>query len=270
MIRRAVVAGSFYPGSKATLQRELEQYISPNPNKQKVIGLICPHAGYIYSGGCAGKGFSRVEVPGNVIILGVNHHGIGHPYAIDGNGSWSTPLGEIQLNTEMREKLVENSEVFAIDSTAGSREHSLEVQVPFIQYLNPKARILPITISCINPDELTAGGKEIARFLQSNPDLLKDTLIVASTDMSHYISAQNAKQKDDKAIKHILELDPHGLFITVARERISMCGVAPTTMMLSAAIELGAQKTEIIEYTNSGKVSGDFDQVVAYLSMIVH
>lgn len=266
-VRRPSVAGSFYPGNKSVLERELEEYIEFADAKKKVIGLISPHAGYIYSAGCAGKGFGQVEVPGTVIVLGVNHRGFGHPYAVDGNDAWSTPLGDAEIDAHLREKLAADSKIFAVDSTAGSSEHSLEVQVPFIQYINPDAKILPITISSHDANELIEGGKELARLIKEHAP---DALIVASSDMSHYIDAETAKIQDNKAIEKILNLDPGGLFDIVAKERISMCGVCPTTMMLSAALDLGAQKAEIIDYTNSGNVSGDYHQVVAYLSMAVY
>jgi hypothetical protein len=266
MIRQPAVAGSFYPGSKGALEKELSQMITSSGSKKKVLGLISPHAGYVYSGGCAGKGFARVEVPGTVIILGVNHRGMGHAFAVDGNDYWSTPLGEIVVDGELADALVNNSEVFKIDSRAGVAEHSLEVQVPFIQYLNPGAKILPITISSWDLDRLIEGGKEIARLIRGR----EDVLIVASTDMSHYIDAETAKVKDQKAIDTILAMDPKELFRTVVGEDISMCGMGPTVMMLSAAIELGAKESEIIEYTNSGEVSGDYHQVVGYLSMEIH
>ena len=266
MIRRPAVAGAFYPGSKASLEKELSQLITLTKEKKEVIGLISPHAGYVYSGGCAGKGFGAIEVPGHVIILGVNHRGMGHSFAVDGNDYWNTPLGDAAVDKEMAEKLVENSAIFEIDSHAGAQEHSPEVQVPFIQYVNPTARILPVTISSGNLDRLIEGGKEIAQLIRERSDVL----IVASTDMSHYIDAESAKVLDQKAIDTILTLDPQGLFNTVAREGISMCGVAPTTMMLSAALELGAKTSEVIQYTNSGEVSGDYYQVVGYLSTIVY
>ncbi len=265
MIRKPVVAGAFYPGGKKELTQQLAEMIDVVEPKKKVIGLISPHAGYIYSGACAGKGFGRVVVPDTVIVLGVNHHGFGHAYAVDGHDAWNTPLGDIAIDIQLREKLVANSGIFMVDSTAGSREHSLEVQVPFIQYVNPNAKILPITISSVYANTLIAAGKEIARAIQGR----NDVLIVASTDMSHYIDAESAKLKDSKAIEKIQKLDAEGLFNTVASERITMCGVSPTTMMISAALELGAKNAEMIEYTHSGKVSGDNYQVVAYLSMIV-
>jgi MEMO1 family protein len=266
MIRKPVVAGTFYPGERSTLEHDLEKYIQFSDTRQKVLGLVSPHAGYIYSAGCAGKGFGRVEVPGTVIILGVNHQGYGHPVAVDGHDYWRTPLGDVEIDAPLRKKLTAGSEIFGIDTAASSREHSLEVQVPFIQYINPQAKILPVTISSHYLNQLLDGGKEIAQLVKDNPE----TLIVASSDMSHYIDAETAKEKDDKAIDKLLKLDPQGLFKTVARERISMCGVAPATMMLSAALELGAKNAEIIDYTNSGAASGDYRQVVAYLSLMVY
>jgi MEMO1 family protein len=266
MVREPVVAGAFYPGNQEVLLQELEDMTVLVQDKKKVIGLVSPHAGYIYSGGCAGIGFGQVEVPDTVIILGVNHHGVGRPYAVDGYNFWRTPLGNVEIDRQLRAELLADTDIFNIDSTASSREHSLEVQVPFIQYINPKAKILPITISAVDPRKLIDGGKELAKLIKGRDDVL----IVASTDMSHYIDAETAKEKDSRAIEKILALDPEGLFYTVAEGRISMCGVSPTTMMLSAALDLGAREAEVLDYTNSGKTSGDYNQVVAYLSMIVY
>lgn len=266
MVRRPAVAGSFYPGIKSSLEKELHRIIPFVSKKKKVTGLISPHAGYVYSGGCAGKGFGSIEIPDRVIILGVNHRGMGHSFAVDGSDHWNTPLGDIPVDKELAEKLASSSEIFKIDSSAGTMEHSLEVQVPFIQYRNPRARILPITISSMDLERLIKGGKEIARMLDGKDDVL----IVASTDMSHYISAESAKVQDQKAIDKILAMDPEGLFETVMLEQISMCGMAPTVMMLAAAIQMGAKTAEVIQYTHSGKASGDYEQVVGYLSMVVY
>lgn len=266
MIRKPAVAGSFYPGSKATLEKELAGYIEKSENKRKVLGLISPHAGYIYSGSCAGKGFARVEIPGTIIILGVNHRGGGHPFAVDGSDYWNTPLGDVTLDHEIRTKIVEGSKIFAVDSDAGRHEHSLEVQVPFIQYLSPDTNIVPITVSSWDLRDLTLAGKELGSILKENQDLL----LIASTDMTHFLDAKTAKNQDDKAIDKILKLDPKGLFNTVVEEDISMCGMAPTVIMLNAALEAGATKVETICYTNSGEASGDYDRVVAYYSAIVY
>lgn len=266
MVRRPAVAGMFYSGDKRSLEMDLDKLIELSADKKKVIGLISPHAGYVYSGGCAGKGFGFVEIPDSIIILGVNHRGFGHSFAVDGHEFWSTPLGEISIDSALGTKLIADSDIFSVDSDAGRSEHSLEVQVPFIQYLNPNAKILPITISSMDLDRLIEGGKEIAELFKNE----RDMLIVASTDMSHYVKAEFAEVQDNKAIDKILDLDPEGLFNTVVKDNISMCGIAPTVMMLSAALNIGAKKSEIVEYTNSGHTSGDFNEVVAYLSMIVY
>ena len=266
MIRKPAVAGSFYPGSKATLEKELARYIEISENKKKVLGLISPHAGYVYSGSCAGKGFGQVEIPETVIILGVNHQGSGHSFAVDGNDYWQTPLGDAPLDDDLRTKVVENSPIFALDSNAGNSEHSLEVQVPFIQYLSPGTKILPITVSSWDLRDLTLAGKELGKILKEMDDLL----LIASTDMTHFLDAETAKSQDGKAIDNILKLNPKGLYSTVVEEKITMCGMAPTVIMLTAALEAGAAKVETVCYTNSGETSGDYDRVVGYYSDIVY
>lgn len=266
MIRQAAVAGMFYPGSRNRLQKQLSELIVETEEKKTIMGLVSPHAGYVYSGGCAGCGFGQIRIPDQIIILGVNHRGFGHPFAVDGNDAWETPLGQCEIDQSLRSELVENSKIFAIDSDAGREEHSLEVQVPFIQYLNSSAKIVPITVSSMDEELLLAGGKEIADCLEK----FNDVLLVASTDMSHYVDADTAYQEDHKAIERILELDPEGLLKTVVTRRISMCGVSPTVILLSAAVRRGAKQAEIAEYTHSGKVSGDYQQVVAYLSLMVY
>jgi AmmeMemoRadiSam system protein B len=256
----------FYPGDGVRLKAEVNRLLQPSKKKRKALGIISPHAGYTYSGGCAGSIFGKVKVPDIVIVLGVNHRGFGHPFAIDGNESWQTPLGEVAVATELARTLAEESTIFSIDNIASAQEHSLEVQIPFIQVVNPQARILPITIASAKLDKLLAGGSELGEILIGSDNVL----VVASTDMSHYIDAETAKTKDMKAIERILELDPEGLLKTVTRESISMCGVSPTVMMLAAAVKAGARHAEVVEYTHSGKVSGDYNEVVAYLSMMIY
>ena len=266
MIRKASVAGMFYPGDRQTLQSDLDRLIRVSDTLKNVMGLVAPHAGYVYSGSCAGRGFGLINIPDSVIIIGVNHRGSGEPFAVDGHDSWNTPLGDCPLDEALRSKLVEKSDVFNVDNRASLEEHSLEVQVPFIQALNPRARILPVTVASMDLEKLLQAGREIGQLLKEHPSVL----MVASTDMSHYIDAETADVEDQKAIEKITGLDPEGLFEVVMERRISMCGVSPTVIMLKAALKAGATKTEIVEYTHSGKVSGDYDQVVAYLSMIVY
>ncbi|MEN8222638.1 MAG: AmmeMemoRadiSam system protein B [Acidobacteriota bacterium] len=267
MIRYPSVAGTFYPGHKDTLKKEVEGMIEQKEKKTDVIGLISPHAGYIYSGSCAGKGFGSINIPDRIVILGVNHRGEGYPMAIDGNDKWATPLGDIEVDDDLRKRLSENSEVFGIDSVPAAEEHSLEVQVPFIQVLNPDARILPITIGTNNRDMMKNGGEELGALLAGIQD---DILMVASTDMSHYISSEEAEKLDSLAIDAIKVMNPDQLYETVYSNGISMCGVAPTYIMMTAAGELGAKAGKVIQYTNSGETSGDFEHVVGYLSAIIN
>ncbi len=227
---------------------------------------MVPHAGYLYSGGCAGKGFARAELTPTVVILGVNHRGRGHPFAVDGHDSWQTPLGLVQIDGTLRDRLVASAPMFTIDSEAGLSEHSLEVQVPFIQYLRPDARILPVVVASHQLEELLAAGTALGKLLASEAGLM----IVASTDMSHYIAADEARRLDHQALERVLHLDGVGLFQVVSRLGISMCGVAPTTMMLVAAAEAGARKAELVAYTNSGEATGDPHEVVAYASALVY
>jgi len=266
MHRSAAVAGHFYPADKKVLQRLMQQLLPPGSPGRKVLGLLAPHAGYVYSGGCAGQGYGRAALTETVIILGVNHRGAGAPLAVDGNDCWETPLGNVEVNSELRSSLLAGSALFRLDSEAGRLEHSLEVQVPFIQQRRPGARILPITVAAHRLDELLAAGQEIARLLAGNPDLM----MVASSDMSHYIPAERARELDLKAIACLLRLDAEDLYRTVRDNRISMCGVAPAVIMLSAASAAGAAKAELVCYTNSGDVSGDRSEVVGYASAIVY
>ncbi len=267
MIRYPSVAGTFYPGREGPLKKEVEEMIQSTGKKLNVIGLISPHAGYVYSGSCAGKGFGSVNIPNTIIILGVNHRGEGYPMAIDGNDKWNTPLGNIEVNEELRHKLIEKSDVFGIDSIPAAEEHSLEVQVPFIQVINPDARILPITIGTGNIEMMKIGGEELGALIS---EIDEKVLMVASTDMSHYVSSEEAKKLDLMAIDAIKAVDPDLLYETVYSNRISMCGVAPTYIMMTAAGILGAKRGVVIEYTNSGETSGDFDHVVGYLSAYIN
>jgi AmmeMemoRadiSam system protein B len=266
MFRSTAVAGQFYPADKKVLESLMQQLLPPAADRKKVLGLLAPHAGYVYSGGCAGQGYGRAALTETVIILGVNHRGAGAALAVDGNDYWEMPLGNVEVNSELRSRLLADSKLFRLDSEAGRQEHSLEVQVPFIQYASPGSRILPITVAAHRLDDLLAAGREIARLFAGNPDLM----MVASSDMSHYIPAARARELDFKAIACMLRLDAEGLYNTVRDNRISMCGVAPAVIMLSAARTAGADRAELVCYTHSGEVSGDEKEVVGYASLIVY
>jgi AmmeMemoRadiSam system protein B len=266
MFRKTAVAGQFYPADKNVLESQLQLMVRPVADRRPVLGLLAPHAGYVYSGSCAGLGYSRAALTETVIILGVNHRGVGAKLAVDGNDYWEMPMGNVEVNSELRSRLLAGSALFRLDSEAGRLEHSLEVQVPFIQFASPGSRILPITVGADHLGDLLAAGREIARLFEKDRNLM----MVASSDMSHYITAARAKELDFKAIDRMLRLDAEGLYRTVRDNRISMCGVAPAVIMLSAACAAGAAKAELVCYTHSGEVSGDLDEVVGYASLVVY
>lgn len=266
MIRQSVVAGHFYPAEGSVLEQELKRLVPAGARRRKVLGLLAPHAGYVYSGSCAGQGYSRVELTETVIVLGVNHRGAGAELAIDGHDAWQTPLGKVEVDAGLRSRLLASTKLFRLDSEAGRLEHSLEVQVPFIQHGRPRARILPIVVAAQRLDDLLAAGAEIAALVRGDAGLM----MVASSDMSHYIPAERARQLDGLAIERMLQLDAEGLYRTVRDRRISMCGVAPAVIMLSAARAAGAAGAELVCYTHSGEVSGDTAEVVGYASLVVY
>ena len=267
MIRQPVVSDRFYPGEPAILRQTLANLIPTVPEAEKVQAkaVIVPHAGYMYSGTVAGETFARVKVPETVIILGPNHTGMGHPLAM-GISDWEMPLGPVPIQRELAISILKHSEVIVDDDTAHLQEHSLEVQVPFLQYLQPNLTIVPIVVSHVPYEVCQQAAHDLVQAIQSYG---KPALLVASTDMTHYEPRASANAKDQLALQHILSLDPRGLYETVLGNHISMCGIIPTTIVLLAALEQGASRAELIRYTDSGEVSGDTAQVVSYAGLVI-
>ncbi|MEN8135690.1 MAG: AmmeMemoRadiSam system protein B [Thermodesulfobacteriota bacterium] len=268
MLRSPAVAGQFYPADKdalTTLVSELMPEI-PQAESQHVLAVISPHAGYIYSGGIAGQTFSQVNIPEDVIILGPNHHGHGAPLALMNEGTWDMPMGPVSMNPPLAELILKHAPNIVIDNEAHRFEHSLEVQVPFLQSRQAKLKIAPIVVSQISFAECQATGQALAQAIN---ELGRPVLMVASTDMSHYESRQSATVKDHLALDRITALDPQGLYETVLGRGITMCGIMPTTIVLAAAKALGASKAELVRYSDSGETSGDLDQVVGYAGLII-
>ncbi len=263
MIRQPAVAGMFYPGDGAELLREVKSLIPPDAEPVKALGIVAPHAGYVYSGACAGKAWAGVTPRDTVVVLGVNHRGSGAPLAVDDHEAWRTPLGDVMVDLELAHLLTREAPDFRLDGHASLSEHSLEVHLPFIQVVAPQAAILPITLGAVDLETALEAGRMLTRTLLSRrPGLL----LLASTDMSHYISAKAAESRDRYAIDRILRLDPEGLLHEVVSRRISMCGVIPAVLLLAAAREAGVTRVEQTCYTHSGAVTGDDSEVVAYWS----
>jgi hypothetical protein len=237
----------------------------PKEAKKRALAVVMPHAGYVYSGATAGKTISRVDVPETVLIMGPNHHGRGQALAL-GREDWQMPMGRVPIDRQLADAILQSSSLIVADEEAHRYEHSLEVQVPFLQQMQPKVQIVPLVVSHVS----YAICKEVARELAvAIGSLRKPVLLVASSDMSHYESRQQASHKDHMALERILAMDPEGLYNTVLGKHISMCGIMPTTIALLAAMELGATKADLVQYTDSGEASGDTNQVVGYAGLVI-
>jgi AmmeMemoRadiSam system protein B len=273
MLRSAAVAGYFYKASRDALRKQVEGFIMPGATKRKAVGIVAPHAGLIYSGPVAGAVYSSVEIPDTLILIGPNHTGLGAAVSLMGKGSWETPLGTVEIDETLAASILAQSRHIQEDSLAHLREHSLEVQLPFIQYFKDKFKIVPIQMLDTRLDTCRDLGRAVAEAIKekilADLDVKQDVLIVASSDMSHYEQADRAKEKDFKAIRCILDLDPEGLYRVVRDYEITMCGYGPAVAMLTAAKILGASKAELIKYSNSGETSGDYDKVVGYAGIVV-
>ena len=279
MIREARYAGSWYEGSESGLKETLKKYFetdnrgpkkNPQVNKEgprEIIGIVSPHAGYIYSAAIAAHAYAEVAQDGKpdlFIVVGIDHRGVGtSPASIQVEGGWKTPLGTVKINNSIASKILANSKKIADSPGAHRIEHSLELQVPFIQYIyGDEVEIIPILISSGSLSVFQDVGAAIAEGCKG-----MNTVLIASTDFTHMESAQEAKEQDQKAINAILELDEGKLYDTVKSNSISMCGYGSTSAVIAASKKMGASKAKLIKYGHSGQVSGDNDQVVGYGSI---
>ncbi len=268
MQRKPAVAGYFYPGNHRDLRAVLSSLVEESPEKIKAKGIVVPHAGYMYSGMVAGKVYGKIVPPEIAIILGPNHTGLGTECAIFPGDSFLTPLGEAKVEKKLVKILLEKVPFLEEDSLAHTHEHSIEVQVPFLQYLNPLIKIVPICIGRLNLEEMTTFGEAIAETVSEHE--AEKILIVASTDFSHYVPHEVAKEKDFLAIKEIENLSEEGLLTVVLSENISMCGVIPVCITIIACKKLGAQKAELIKYMTSGDIIQDYTSVVGYGGLVIY
>jgi MEMO1 family protein len=268
-VRLPSVVGRFYPEDAEELRGQIGEFTAGEAGKNKnvrAIGCVVPHAGYIYSGHVAGAVYARLQLPPRIVLLGPNHTGSGQPLAIMSEGAWRTPLGDAPIDDELAAELKDRVAALIDDDTAHRYEHSLEVQIPFLQALVPELRFVPICIGTSEYATLEALGQAIAQVVKAPA---RETLIIASSDLNHYEPDRDTRIKDAKAIERMLALDPAGLFEVVHRERISMCGYAPTVVMLTAALALGANDAELVEYATSADVSGDRNFCVGYAGIAI-
>ena len=266
MNRKPAVAGYFYPSQSEELRSTISGMVDLEGDKKKAIGVISPHAGYVYSGPVAGALFSSVELPNRYILLGPSHRSISSRFALMSQGSWETPLGEIPVDAELAAQIAPLSDLIEEDEDAHRQEHSLEVQLPFIQHRRPDVEFVPIVLGWAGYPTCEEIGIDIARAIRRYGD---PVVLIASTDMTHYESQESAKRKDQLAIDKVLAMDPAALLDTVATNNISMCGVIPTVITLVAAQELGATNASLVDYATSGDVSGDYSYVVGYAGFLI-
>jgi AmmeMemoRadiSam system protein B len=278
-MRKPAVAGSFYAGSSRELRHQIESCfkhdlgpgalpIIKEKNTRHILGLVSPHAGYNYSGPVASHGFSRIAsegAPEIIVILGLNHRAIGAPIAISKEKGWQTPLGSIETDLELGEQIVAASRWLQWDDTAHAWEHSLEVQLPFLQYIyGSDFKIVPINMLRQDLEVSRDMGQAIASSIKD-----KDAIIIGSTDFSHYESQSLASRNDQLAINAILDLSPQQLEKVVVTHDISMCGIGPVMAMLVACKQLGADKARLLRYATSGDITEDYSRVVGYASIEV-
>jgi len=241
--------------------------VERSAKKSPALGIVAPHAGFMYSGDVAGAVYSRIEIPDTVILIGPNHTGRGEAVAVMTEGVWSMPMGDITIDRELANALCEETVIAKKDSLAHQFEHSLETQLPFLQYFKKEFQIVPICLMKLKVSTCKALSEGIVRAVTR---LGRSVLLVASSDMTHYESHDAASGKDRKAIACMQNRDPAGLWETVRSENITMCGVNPVTVMLHCCESLGAKEAELVKYMTSGEVSGDMERVVGYAGLIIH
>ncbi len=220
----------------------------------------------MYSGHVAGAVFARVEIPRRCIVLCPNHTGMGRPLAIVSEGAWETPLGEVPIDSELAAALKQRFPALEEDAVAHRAEHAAEVELPFLMIRQPDLTFVPIALGTRQFEPLEQLGHALADVITAHTDSI---LIVASSDMNHYESDVITRVKDHRAIERILTLDPSGLYDVVTQQKISMCGLGPAVVMLTAARQLGATWADLVKYATSGDISGDRETVVGYAGVVV-
>ncbi|MCX8026972.1 MAG: AmmeMemoRadiSam system protein B [Thermodesulfovibrionales bacterium] len=267
VLRRPFVAGQFYESNPTLLKKQIQRYVTDEKDKTDVKAIVSPHAGYIFSGSVAGAVYSRINFPDTFIILSPNHTGLGAMVSVFSEGIWDIPLHNFEIDEDLAKSILKKNAICKSDFNAHLYEHSIEVQLPFIAYFSKSVRIVPITIMKLPLKECIALGKDIANAIKESG---KKVVVVASSDMSHYVTDEVARNLDNLAIQEILNLNEKGLYDVVSNKNISMCGVIPVTTTIACAKELGANQTTLVKYATSAEVSGDYRHVVGYAGIMMY
>jgi AmmeMemoRadiSam system protein B len=275
-VRAPAVSGRFYPGTRGQLARAVEELLAaaraealPPPVPVSALGAVAPHAGYAYSGPTAAHVFARLRLPRLVVILAPNHTGVCRApggASLWEAGTFATPLGDVPVDAPFAAALAQASPLVASDHEAHRAEHAVEVQLPFLLALRPDVRIVPLVLAWDGWDECRALGAALADLARRWEEPL---LLLASSDLNHYEPAAVSERKDARALEAVTALDGAELLGRCRRERISMCGRAPTATVLAATRALGATRADIVDYRHSGRVTGDETQVVGYGGVVI-
>jgi AmmeMemoRadiSam system protein B len=266
-IRPPAVAGTFYEASPARLREQVEACLAGNAapaEKARFTGAVVPHAGLMYSGHVAAAFYVAAELPRRFIILCPNHTGFGHFAAINSDGAWRTPLGDVAVDAPLARALMQRTKLLSDDWRAHAREHSLEVQLPFLQVLLGDFTFVPVCLGAHRYDYCEEIGAAIADVIGD-----EEIGILASSDLNHYEDQASTLRKDQLAIDPLLALDPKELWRIVDEFDVSMCGFIPTTTMLIAAKQLGATSARLLKHATSGDINGDYSHVVGYCSALI-
>jgi len=272
--RGPVVAGSFYPADQKELSRLIESCFThelgpgrlPTPKGTSQVGgliaLLSPHAGYVYSGPVASHGFlllSERQRPRTVIVVGPNHTGVGMDVSLYPEGRWLTPFGAIEIDNELTYSLVRRSALFTIDESSHTNEHSIEVQLPFLQYVLESFKLVPICMLDQSKETSSEVGDVLAEAMVG-----RDALLVASSDLTHYEPAESARKKDEQVLSAAMALDVGRLYSTIASTGSTACGYGPMAVAMIVSQKLGSKKGTLLKYANSGDIMGDNKAVVGY------
>jgi len=264
--REPIVAGQFYPANPNQLSALLDNYLVAEQSPQPAYGVMVPHAGYPYSGAIAGKTFSRTVIPQRIILIGPNHQGCGASCGVYSQGAWNSPLGTIAIDHCLAQSIIDSDPLFSADTLSHRYEHSLEVLLPFLFTLNPNVKIVPISLRPHRYQQLEQIAGSLARTIT---DSNQSVLVVASSDMSHFETADVAAQQDSYALEPLLKLDAKELYQRVKNNAITMCGMPAAVVMLLTSLARGATQAELVQYGHSGEVTGDIEKVVGYAGVIV-
>jgi AmmeMemoRadiSam system protein B len=266
MLRLPAVSGAFYPAEPQALTALINKYVSHGGESEKSRFRAClvPHAGYVYSGAVAGAVFSHIVFPKRVIVLGVRHFPYGEDAAMLSRGLWRTPLGDAAVDSDLAAKIAARCPLLREDTLAHENEHSLEVQIPFLQVLDPGFSFVPIALGTHGYEALVSIGRSLGQILAEEHDLL----LLTTTDLNHYEDQSTTLRKDHLAVQKILEMDPRGLYEICRKEKISMCGLGPSVALLTALQHIGVKKAELVRHATSAEYSHDLRKVVGYAGFL--